>query len=129
MIAVVVVSVPLVVSGAQAAYTPTPVPHHPSGVVIAKPQLTLKPKVVAPGGRLTFIGSGFRPNENVWLGVGPPQSEAFRWGSTRANRAGAFRKTFTVNRHVKPGRWIAIACQNGCRIKAGAFFRTALGQG
>ena len=35
-----------------------------------------------------------------------------------ANRVGAFRKTFTVNRKVHAGRWVAIACQRGCRIKA-----------
>jgi hypothetical protein len=117
----------LAVSGAQAL-----TPGLRSGTTAAstaKPRLTLKPKVVSPGGRLTFIGSGFRPNEQVWLGVGPPQSEARKWGSTRANRAGAFRKTFTVNRKVHAGRWIAIACQRGCRIKAGASFRTVLGQG
>ena len=119
----------IVVSAAQAARTGTPIRHHGTAASIAKPRLTLKPKVVAPGGRLTFIGNGFRPNEKVWLGVGPPQSEALHWGSTRANRAGAFRKTFTVNRKVHAGRWIAIACQRGCRIKAGASFRTVLGQG
>jgi hypothetical protein len=59
----------------------------------------------------------------------PPQSEALHWGSTHANRAGTFRRTFTVNREVEAGRWIAIACQRGCRIKAGASFRTVLGQG
>ena len=127
--ALVAVGVLIVVSAAQAAHTGTPIWHHATAASIVKPRLTLKPKVVAPGGRLTFIGNGFRPNEKVWLGVGPPQSEALHWGSTRANRAGAFRKTFTVNRKVHAGRWIAIACQRGCRIKAGAPFRTLLGQG
>jgi hypothetical protein len=91
--------------------------------------LALQPKVVVAGGRLTFIGSGFRANERVWLGVGPPQSEALFWGWGRTNRTGAFRKTLTINPHVKPGRWVAIACQRGCRIKAGASFRTIKGRG
>lgn len=119
----------LVVSVAQAAHLPVTVQHHSAVASVAKPRLTLAPKVVAPGGRLTFTGSGFRPNEKVWLGVGPPQSEAVKWGTTRSNGAGAFRKTFTVNPHVKPARWVAIACQRGCRIKAGASFRTAQGKG
>ena len=126
--ALVTVSVLIVVSAAQAAHTGTPIRHHGTAASITKPRLTLKPKAVAPGGRLTFIGHGFRPSEKVWLGVGPPQSEALHWGSTRANRTGAFRKTFTVNRKIHAGRWIAIACQRGCRIKAGASFRTVLGQ-
>ena len=119
----------IVVSAAQAAQSASPTRHQGSAASIAKPRLTLKPKVVAPGGRLTFIGGGFRPGEKVWLGVGPPQSEALHWGDTRANRAGAFRKTFTVNRKLQARRWVAIACQRGCRIKAGASFRTVVGQG
>jgi len=127
--ALVTVGVLIVVSAAQAAHTGIPIRDHGTAASIAKPRLMLKPTVVVPGGRLTFIGNGFRANEKVWLGVGPPQSEALHWGSTRANRAGAFRKTFTVNRKIHAGRWIAIACQRGCRIKAGASFRTVLGQG
>lgn len=119
----------LLVSVAQAARTPASV-QHPAGVPsAATPRLTLTPHVVVAGGRLTFIGRGFRPGEKVWLGVGPPQSEAVQWGTSRASHTGAFRKTFTVNRHVKPGRWVAIACQRGCRIKAGASFRTVPGRG
>jgi hypothetical protein len=95
----------------------------------AKPRLTLRPTVVVAGGRLTFIGSGFVANQRVWLGVGPPQSEARFWGWARTNRAGAFRETLTVKPHVKPQRWVAIACQRGCRIKAGASFRIARGRG
>ncbi len=94
-----------------------------------RPQLKARPAVLPAGARLTLIGSGFRPGERVWLGVGPPQSEAQYWGSDRTNRAGAFRRTFIVNRRVPPGRWVAIACQRGCRIKAGAGFRTVAGRG
>jgi hypothetical protein len=119
----------ITVSVAEAARAPTPVRNHFSAASSAKPRLTLQPKVAAAGARLTFIGSGFRRNERVWLGVGPPQSEALFWGWARANRTGAFRKTLTVNRHLKPGRWVAIACQRGCRIKAGASFRSISGRG
>ena len=119
----------IAVSVAQASRAPAPVRNALSAASIAKPRLTLQPKVVAAGGRLTFIGSGFRRNERVWLGVGPPQSEALFWGWARTNHTGAFRKTVTVSRHVKPGVWIAIACQRGCRIKAGASFRSIRGRG
>ena len=125
----VTASLLLLASAAQATHTPAPILHRSALSIAARARLTLAPRVVAAGGRLTFIGRGFRPNQKVWLGVGPPQSEAVRWGTTRATRAGAFRRTFTVNRHVKPGRWVAIACQQGCRIKAGASFRTVLGRG
>jgi hypothetical protein len=125
----VTVSVLIAVAAAQASHTTTSIRHHAPAASSAKPRLTLKPNVVIPGGRLTFIGTAFRPNEKVWLGVGPPQSEARHWGSTRANGGGAFRKTFTVNRKLDAGHWIAIACQRGCRVKAGASFRTVLGQG
>ena len=117
------------VSVAQAANALVTVRNDVRAASSAKPRLTLRPKVVVPGGRLTFVGSGFRENERVWLGVGPPQSEARFWGWARTNRAGAFRKTLTVNPHVKPQRWVAIACQRGCRIKAGASFRTTHGRG
>jgi hypothetical protein len=106
--------------------------HDRSAVRIAsrvQPRLKLRPTVVAAGARLTFVGSGFRPGANVWLGVGPPQSEARTWGSTRTNRSGAFRKTLTVNPRVQPGRWVALACQRACRIKAGASFRIVRGRG
>ena len=43
--------------------------------------------------------------------------------------SGSFRKTLTVKPHIKPGRWVAIACQRGCRIKAGASFRSIKGRG
>lgn len=127
--ALMTVGAMIIVSAAHSAHAGISVRHHVTFTSIAKPRLTLKPKVVAPGGRLTFMGNGFRPNEKIWLGVGPPQSEALHWGTTRANSVGAFRKTFTVNRKVHAGRWIAIACQRGCRIKAGASFRTVVGQG
>jgi hypothetical protein len=100
------------------------------------PRLKLQPVVVPVGGRLTFIGRGFRPSEKVWLGVGPPQSEARFWGWARTNSAGWFRRTLSVKPHVGPGRWvtgpgrwIALACQRGCRVKAGAPFRIVRGLG
>ena len=101
-----------------------------------QPRLKLQPTVVPLAGRLTFIGRGFRPNEKVWLGVGPPQSEARFWGSARASTAGSFRRTLAVKPRVGPGRWVtgpgrwvALACQRSCRIKAGATFRIVRGLG
>lgn len=94
-----------------------------------QPRLKLQPTVVPAAGRLTFIGRGFRSGEKVWLGVGPPQSEARFWGSARTNHTGSFRRTLTVRPLIKPGRWVALACQRGCRIKAGASFRIVRGLG
>lgn len=122
-------AIALPISVAQASQPSSPARHESSIASRAKPRLTLRPKVVVPGGRLTLTGSGFRPNERVWLGVGPPQSEALFWGSSRTNRAGFFRKTLTVNPRVTAGRWITVACQRGCRIRASASFETVLGRG
>lgn len=107
-----------------------PARRDPAAASRAKPHLTVQPRVLPAGGRLTFIGSGFRRNATVWLGIGPPQSEARHVGSARANKKGAFRKTRTVNPRLEPGRWIALACQNrSCRIKAGAAFHITEGRG
>ncbi|MGZ6565352.1 MAG: hypothetical protein ACXVH3_37320 [Solirubrobacteraceae bacterium] len=119
----------LAASVAQAVKAPAVVRNDVRVASSPKPRLMLRPTVVVAGGRLTFVGNGFRANGRVWLGVGPPQSEARFWGWARANHVGAFRKTLTVNPQLKPGRWVAIACERGCRIKAGASFRTTLGRG
>jgi hypothetical protein len=129
ILAVLVTAALLIVSVAHASQSPKLARNGLSVVSHVKPRLTLRPTIVTPGDRLTFIGSGFRRNEKVWLGVGPPQSEASFWGSARTNNTGAFRKALTVNRRVKPGRWVALACQRGCRIKAGASFRSVSGRG
>jgi hypothetical protein len=110
----------IAVSVAQAAEAPVAVRNDVHVASGAKPRLTPRPKVVVAGGRLTFVGRGFRGNERVWLGVGPPRSDALFWGWGRTNRVGVFRETLTVKPRVKPRRWVAIACQRGCRIKAGA---------
>jgi hypothetical protein len=129
----------LIASAAQASRAPTggdskaiasvALPRAPlrvSQTVVAtakavKPRLRVVPRTVTLGGRITLVGRGFRRNASVWLGVGPPQSEATRVGSARTDGRGAFRKTLNPRRHT--GRWVAIACQRGCRIKAGATFR------
>jgi len=88
-------------------------------------RLRVVPSPVLRGRPITLVGSSFRHNSSVWIGVGPPQSEATRIGSARTDARGGFRKTFTV--HRSPGRWVALACQRGCRIKAGASFRIIAG--
>lgn len=120
--------------GAVAWASPSPRPTRSQ--VSPSPRLTLHPVTVPVAGRLTFVGRGFRSNEKVWLGVGPPQSEARFWGWARANNVGLFRRTLSVKPRVGPGRWvtgpgrwIALACQRGCRIKAGAPFRIVRGLG
>ena len=95
----------------------------------AKPNVRLRatPRTIPPGGHITLTGSGFHSSASVWIGVGPPQSEATRIGSARTDATGAFRKTFTISR--QPGRYVAIACQRQCRVKASATFRVVGGRG
>lgn len=119
----------VVASMAQASHTSRPVGNDIAFASRGQPRLALRPKLIAPGGRLTFIGSGFIARRSVELLVGPPQSEGRFVGSTRSTRTGAFRKTLTVKLSFKPGPWVALACQHGCRIKAGASFRITVGRG
>ncbi len=87
------------------------------------PRLRIQPGTVPRGGRLTLIGSNFRRNETVRLYIGPPQSEASYFGSARTGPKGGFRKDFRVHPSATPGRYVVIACQRNCRIKASATVR------
>ena len=99
------------------------------GYAAAKPGLRVQPGTVVAGGRLTLIGSGFKHNEVVRFYVGPPRAGADYWGSTRTGGKGGFRKAFRINPRVGTGRWVVVACQRGCRIKASASFRTKAASG
>ena len=87
------------------------------------PRLRLAPTVVARGGTITFTGYGFRPRARVELLVGPPRSEASPVGTARTDAHGAFRRRVRTSARARPGRYVALACQAECRIKASAAFR------
>src|SRR6185437_14479648 len=71
----------------------------------------------------TFTGTGYLANRTVTVYAGPPYSEASIFvGSARSDAQGTFRLHEALwLRGV--GRYVAIGCQRGCRIKAGAALR------
>lgn len=93
---------------AQAAVTPT---------------LTVRPRAARRGGSVMLYGSGFRPLVRVTLLAGPPASEAVRIGSARTDADGEFVAPIAIERRVRPGRYVALACRHDCRVKASAAFR------
>jgi hypothetical protein len=93
------------------------------------PRLTLKPRVVAPGARLAFIGAGFAPARRSGSATVRPRARPASGQSIPVSRAGAFRKNVHGQPSRQPSHWIAIAYQRGCPIKAGAGFRTVSGYG
>jgi hypothetical protein len=50
-------------------------------------------------------------------------------GTPAADQSDRHAKLGSQDARRGPGRWVAIACQRGCRIKAGAGFRVVAGRG
>lgn len=92
-------------------------------VASARPQLTVRPATVEAGDDVSFSGSGFLANRQVQILIGPPRSEASPVGSARAGRRGHFRVQIRLSTRARPGRYVALACQRSCRIKASANLR------
>lgn len=86
--------------------------------VSAKPRLTVEPPVVAPGSSIVVKGRGFRHRARVTLYIGPPRSEGDRVGSAKTNRRGRFSKTLGLSAGAPDGRFVVLACQRACRVKA-----------
>ncbi len=55
--------------------------------------------------------------------AGPPASEAVRIGSAKTDEDGEFVAPIAIERRVRPGRYVALACRHDCRVKASAAFR------
>jgi hypothetical protein len=87
------------------------------------PQLTAEPSAVAAGSRLTLVGRGFPRNVHIALMAGPPQSEATRIGGATTGLRGRFSATIHIRPQASAGRFVALACHDGCRIKASTTFR------
>jgi hypothetical protein len=87
------------------------------------PQLTAEPSAVAAGSTLTLLGRGFPRNVHIALMAGPPQSEATRIGGATTGLRGRFSATIHIRPQASPGRFVAFACHDGCRIKATTTFR------
>jgi hypothetical protein len=117
-LAVVVVAVG-VPAGAARPQRPAARPQRPP----AGPQLTAKPVAAAPGQAVVLRGTGFPRNAPIELLAGPPRSEARSIGSARTGRRGGFVATIRIRSQADPGRLVALACHDACRVKAAVRFR------
>lgn len=114
------VALVLAVAAAVSASHPGPSPAHAAARV---PQLTATPASVRPGETVTLHGSGFPRNAHVALLAGPPHADATRIGGARTGLRGGFVATIHIRAHAAAGRVVALACLDGCRVKASARFR------
>lgn len=89
----------------------------------AGPTLTVRPRAARRGGRVVFYGEGFRPLVRVVLLAGPPASEAVKIGNAKTDEDGEFVAPIAIERRVRAGRYVALACRESCRVKASAIFR------
>jgi hypothetical protein len=94
-----------------------------AGAAARTPQLTAQPSAVAPGGALTLEGRGFPRNAHIALFARPPHGEAIRIGGARTGRAGRFSATIRIRKQADANTFVALACHDGCRVKASARFR------
>lgn len=87
------------------------------------PGLTADPVAVRSGGTLTLEGTGFPRNVHVALMARPAHGEATRIGGAETGRRGHFVATIHIRPHSAAGGFVALACHDGCRVKATARFR------
>jgi hypothetical protein len=90
---------------------------------VHKPTVKVTPSIVAPGGKATVAGRHWKPDAKVTVLAGPPHSGAAKIGSLKTDSAGRFRGTLTFSASVKVGRYVLVACQRHCKIKASTKFR------
>jgi hypothetical protein len=95
----------------------------PTHAAARAPQLTVDPAAVPPGATLTLVGRGFPRNAHVALLAGPPDEEPARMGGARTGLRGRFSATIHLRPRASAGRFVALACSDGCRVKASAAFR------
>jgi hypothetical protein len=95
----------------------------PAHAVARTPQLTADPTTVRPGETLTLEGRGFPRNVHLALMAGPPGAEAERIGGAQTGRRGRFVATIRIRKPASAGALVALACFDGCRVKASARFR------
>jgi hypothetical protein len=89
--------------------------------VTTAPKLGVKPATVLPGGKITITGSHFRPRVRVTIDIGPRNSDnTSRLGTIKANAGGGFRLSKAISKSTRLGRYVVLACQATCRVKATA---------
>ena len=87
------------------------------------PQLVASPIAVKPGATLKLEGSGFARNAHVVLLAGPLRRAPTRIGSAVAGLHGRFVATIRIRAHAATRAFVAVACQDACRVRASVRFR------
>jgi hypothetical protein len=78
---------------------------------------------VKPGETLRLTGRGFPRNAHLALMAGPPNGEATRIGGAQTGRRGSFTAKILIRARSSAGAFVALACFDGCGVKASARFR------
>jgi hypothetical protein len=94
----------------------------PGASASAAVRLHVRPATAAPGSSITISGTGLA---TATILVGPPRSEADPVGTARTNAHGSFSFRLRIPANAQMGRFVALGCQRGCRVKASASFRIA----
>lgn len=87
------------------------------------PSLQATHAQILPGGTLVLHGTGFPQSAHVTLRAARPDGDANRIGSADTGRRGGFVARVKINANVPPGRYVATACHDRCRVKATTTFR------
>jgi hypothetical protein len=95
-----------------------------AGGTTAVAKLRVTPTMLQRGDMLIVKGTGFAPRVRVRIDVDRPSGQPnVHWATVKANAAGGFRYAKVISRSAYPGRYVVLACQRTCRIKATATFR------
>jgi hypothetical protein len=76
----------------------------------------------SPGTLMTFVGRGFGANQQATLALGIPRSEATIVARATANRNGIVRFRYRLPARIRAGKFIAVICQRGCRVRSSTPF-------
>lgn len=89
----------------------------------SRPSLTARPRTAAPGGTVVLYGAGFPARRRVTLLANAPGGEPVPIGRATADGDGEFVAPIAIQRDVLPGRYLASACRQRCKVKATTSFR------
>lgn len=82
------------------------------------PEITVTPLQVPGNGELTIKGTGFPPEEPVWLGFGQVNSEYDVVSQVKADRQGSFSTTLSVPDFASgKDQWVVVAADEDTTLK------------
>lgn len=89
----------------------------PAGAA-AKPHVSASPSSVAAGGTVSIAGRGFAPGRTVAIQLRRQGAKPTSLRGVKAGSSGRFRKRARIPAAQAPGRYLLVACQSRCRLKA-----------